>query len=370
MLLTIVATLIVLGGLIFIHELGHFLAARAAGVDVERFSVGFGPRLFGVRVGPTDYRISLLPFGGYVKLRGLESPTSRKATSEETPEGATPAGEARARDRGDYRSRSVGTRAFIVGAGVAMNALFAVLALALVAGTRGIHVPEIGFVAPRSPASATGLQKGDVVTRFDGRRIGTFSDVERMALHLPDRTVGISVRRGDRTIDTEITPLGVRRPSPLAGDSIVVGALGIEAAAPEVTHRSLGVAGALREGARQSAYWVRAIGAFVARVGSGRDSVRKLGGPVAIGEMSGRFARAGWLPFLEFAAVISLNLAVLNLLPVPVLDGGHLALLAVEGARGRPVEAPTRRRLTRVGLVLVFGLMALAMWNDAVRLFG
>lgn len=364
MLLTIAATLVVLGGLIFIHELGHFLAARAVGIDVDKFSIGFGPRLFGLRVGPTDYRVSLLPLGGYVKLRGLESPTSRKAGAHSA------ASEAAAVGSGDYRTRSVPARAFVVGAGVAMNALFAVLALAAVAGIRGLHVPEIGFVAPGSPAAATGLQKGDVVTRFDGRRIGTFSDVERMALHLPDRTVGISVRRGDRDITTTITPLGVLRPSPLAGDSILVGALGIEAAPPDVTYRSLGVAGALREGARQSGYWVRAIGSFVARVGSGRDSVKKLGGPIAIGEMSGQFARAGWLPFLELAAVISLNLAVLNLLPVPVLDGGHLVFLAVEGVRGRPADPATRRRLTRVGLVFVFGLMALAMWNDAVRFFG
>lgn len=360
MLLTIAATLVVLGGLIFIHELGHFLAARAAGIDVDKFSIGFGPRLFGWRVGATDYRVSLLPFGGYVKLRGLENPTDRTGAGVKTPDAGP----------GDYRTRSVATRAFVVGAGVAMNALFAVFALAAVAGMNGIHVPEIGFVAPGSPAAVTGLRKGDVVTRFDGRRIGTFSDVERMALHLPDRTVGISVRRGGRDIDAEITPLGVRRPSPLAGDSIVVGALGIEAAPLAVTYQSLGVAGALREGARQSVYWVRAIGAFVARVGSGRDSVKKLGGPVAIGEMSGRFARAGWMPFLEFAAVISLNLAVLNLLPIPMLDGGHLAFLAVEGVRGRPVEAATRRRLTRAGLVFLFGLMALAMWNDAVRFFG
>jgi len=172
------------------------------------------------------------------------------------------------------------------------------------------------------------------------------------------------VERGDEKITFLITPAAFNRFDSLSGDSVAIGQIGISGG----EHRNLGYVAAVGEGFRQTGYWATEIGRFLGRIFSGKNSASELGGPIAIGQLSGQFARAGLIPFLAFMGIISVNLAVLNLLPIPVLDGGHLVFLTVEGFRGRAISIENRIRLTQVGMLFVLGLMVLAFANDILRL--
>jgi len=176
------------------------------------------------------------------------------------------------------------------------------------------------------------------------------------------------VERGVELISFTITPAAVKQFDSLSGDSVIVGQIGVAFSAAVSGNQSLGLIAAVGEGFRQTAYWSTEIGRFLGRIFSGRDSASELGGPIAIGQLSGQFARAGLIPFLAFMGIISVNLAVLNLLPIPVLDGGHLVFLTVEGLRGRAITVENRIRLTQVGMLFVLGLMVLAFANDIIRL--
>jgi regulator of sigma E protease len=194
-----------------------------------------------------------------------------------------------------------------------------------------------------------------------------FSDVQRSLQNKAGESVEVVVERGDEVLAYMITPAPVKVPE-LNGDSVVVGQIGVSFSVATSVNRRLGFGAAVGEGFRQTGYWAAEIGRFVGRIFSGKDSASELGGPIAIGQLSGQFARAGLIPFVAFMAIISVNLAVLNLLPIPVLDGGHLLFLAVEGVRGRAVSVEQRIRLTQVGMLFVLGLMVLAIANDIIRL--
>lgn len=361
--ITILATILVLGVLILVHELGHFWAAKAVDIEVSRFSIGFGPKLFGFRRGETEYVLSAIPLGGYVKMEGMADEEAMAPLEGRSQERRRPSSR-------DFDRKPLWARTVVVCAGVTMNFLFAFVAFTAIARHQGVMIPLIDEVVPDSPAALAGMQAGDVVVAINGDAV---RDRERVVQHValrPAVPVRLTVVRGEARVDVTVTPMLVREYDSFAKDTVERGRIGVVFPGTQEAHRSLSLPEAVIEGADRTGWWVASIGDFVARIVTGRTSARELGGPIVIGQLSGQFARAGLWPLLEFMAIISVNLAVLNLLPIPVLDGGHLLFLGFEAVRGRAVSVEQRLRLTQIGLLLVVGLMVWAFANDILRLVG
>ena len=366
MIITILVTVIVLGVLIFVHELGHFAAAKSVGIEVPRFSIGLGPKMAGFRRGETEYVLSWIPLGGYVKMAGMADEEitggleggadERRTTEARRAAGASPR---------DFDAKPFWARVMVISAGVIMNWLFAVVAFAAIAMGRGVFEPRIADVAPGSPAAEAGLRADDLITRVDGVRVHDPTQVTMRIERRVGEPVDIIVERGSETLAFVATPDSVEQFSDLTGGSRTVGRIGIRIGADG------GRAGPLRalgEGWSSATYWGGAVLQFLGDLITGRSSAREIGGPIMIGEISGRAARAGFWELLGFMAVISINLAIFNLLPIPVLDGGHLLFLGIEGLRGgRPLSVQQRMRFTTVGMVFVFALMLWAVGNDVLR---
>ncbi|TFG64914.1 MAG: RIP metalloprotease RseP, partial [Gemmatimonadales bacterium] len=351
----------VLAALILVHELGHFWAAKAVDIEVSRFSIGFGPKLWGFTRGETEYVLSAVPLGGYVKMEGMvgEEVVEPLEGKSSVPRPPSPR---------DFDQKPLWARFIVIIAGVVMNFAFAVVAFSIVAGSTGIDVPVVEGVTSGMPAAEAGLQAGDVIVEVAGHEARDFSDVTRNLQGRAGEPLDVVVERNNERLTFILTPAAVKQFDSLSGDSVVVGQIGVAFSAAVSGHRNLGFVAAVGEGFRQTGYWAAEIGRFLGRIFSGRNSASELGGPIAIGQLSGQFARAGLIPFLAFMGIISVNLAVLNLLPIPVLDGGHLVFLTVEGLRGRAVSVENRIRLTQVGMLLVLGLMVVAFANDIMRL--
>jgi len=365
MLTTILATAIVLGVLILVHELGHFWAAKLVDIEVSRFSIGFGPKLVGFKPGETEYVISALPLGGYVKMEGMIDEEVTSAL-----EGGATTEDRRPSPR-DFDAKPLWARFFVISAGVLMNFLFAFVAFSFIAHDRGIFEPVIGEVAEGTPAEAAGLLPGDVIREVNGHRKEDRSDVSRYILPRAGQELLLTVEREGQTFEVEVVPEAVRQWDDIARDSVEYGRIGVTFPADEDTYRTLNVGESIVAGARETGSWVSEVVGFFAQLVTGRRSPKELGGPIVIGQLSGQFARAGFWPLLDFMAIISVNLAVLNLLPIPVLDGGHLLFLAIEGLRrGKPVSVEQRLRFSQIGMLMVLGLMVWAFANDIMRLVG
>jgi regulator of sigma E protease len=448
--LTIVAFLVVIGVLIFAHEAGHFLAAKAVGIQVLRFSLGFGRPLLAWRRGETEYWLSWLPIGGYVKMAGLEE--EGVGGSLEGGRSDVPVDPARAFDR-----QPLWARAVVLVAGVTMNLVLSFLVYTGLAATVGVSrtnttqvdtvwssllppgaralgtlrrgerivaingdpvttweamdarlhndptplritvagrpspivlevpaeqdarlallraidvyfPPRIETVQPGLPGDRAGLKPGDLVVRANGDTIESWMQFTRIIRGSVHRPVQLVVVREGRRVTAVMVPERRYGPDPHTEQDVAYGFAGIGVVTP-VSHQRFGPLGAVGEGARSTAASAGLIVSILKGLASGELSLRQLGGPIAIGQQSGQAARQGWEVFLAFLAFISVNLAVLNLLPVPILDGGQLVFLAAEAIRRRPLSLALRTRLTQVGFVLILGLMLLATSNDVIRLF-
>jgi regulator of sigma E protease len=364
MLTTILATALVLGVLILVHELGHFWVAKAVDIEVSRFSIGFGPKIVGFRRGETEYVLSAFPLGGYVKMEGMadEEVTSKLEGPSEAP--------ARRPSPRDFDAKPLWARFLVISAGVAMNILFAFVAFSFIARAQGVYEPVVTGVVIGSPADSAGIQVGDRILAVDGRRVSEASELVRAIFPRIGKPTQIELERGDRVHSITVIPGEAREWDPLVRDSVSAGRIGVLLEENEESLRSLNLAEALAAGGSQTASWVREIYEFFVRLVTGERSARELGGPIAIGQLSGMAARAGFWSLLNFMAIISVNLAVLNLLPIPVLDGGHLAFLAIEALRGKAVSVEQRLRFTQIGMLFVLGLMVWAFANDILRIVG
>lgn len=361
MLITILSTLLVLGVLILVHELGHFWAAKAVDIEVPRFSIGIGPKMVGFKRGETEYVLSWLPIGGYVKMAGM---ADEEVQSKFEGGGSV---EPRAPSSRDFDSKPLWARMFVISAGVLMNMVFAYLAFVVIMHERGIQIPLIGEVDPDSPAEVAGLLPGDLVVAIDGRGVREWAEMALIIEQSPGRTIPLTVRRDESLRSLRATPATRREYNQLAADTIELGRLGIRSDL-ENGYRPLTWRNASLEGAHHTAYWVGEIYRFLWNLMTGRTSVKELGGPILIGQLSGQSARLGIWPLLGFMAIISVNLAILNMLPIPVLDGGHMFLLVLEGIRGKSLTIEQRIRFSQVGLVVLIGIMILAFANDILRL--
>lgn len=363
MLITVLATIVVLGVLILVHELGHFWAAKAVDIEVSRFSIGFGPKIFGFRRGETEYVIAAIPLGGYVKMEGMVGEDAVAPLEGKT----EPARQPSARD---FDAKPWWARFLVIIAGVTMNFLFAFLAFTFVARSEATLDPLIGGTVEDSPAESAGFQRGDMIVELDGRRIRAWDEVVQYVAMRPETPIRFTVERDGQRVDLEATTRKKVEYNDLVRDSVDVGQVGLT---PWVERgvRDLTMTEAVAAGWHRTGSWTLEILTFLKRIVTGQGSAKELGGPIVIGQLSGAAARQGLSAFLNFMAIISVNLAVLNLLPIPVLDGGHLVFLFAEAARGgRPVSAESRLKWAQVGMIVVMGLMVLAFANDIMRLVG
>lgn len=444
-MLTILALLVVLSVLILVHELGHFFAAKSVDIAAPRFSLGLGPRVAGFRWGETDFVLSAIPLGGYVKMAGMGDDEAAEGLEGGAGDDDPPVDPSRTFD-----AKPLWARAWVISAGVIMNFLFAALvftAMGLFYGEAHIATRQLAPNpdAEGAPAAVRALPRGTEVVAVGGQPVETYDDFARAVLeapagpltlrfaNAPDATVEIpaaerdraplltalpplyparvgqviagtpadraGLEDGDRIVqigDTPVTswneavtliqdaggralPFVVERDGGRVSLSITpevaqeggreVGKIGAAVDVPTV-YRPLGAVDAIRAGVQQTWGVTNLIVTFLGRMISGQESARQMGGLLAIGEMSGQAAHAGMYTFLGFLAMFSVNLAVLNLLPIPILDGGHLMFLAIEAVRGRPLSVEARIRLSHVGLILVVALMLWANGNDILRRLG
>ena len=450
MLLTLAALAIVLGPLIFVHELGHFLVAKAVGIQVLRFSLGFGRPLLSWKKGETEYWISWIPLGGYVKMAGLED--EGVAGELEGGKSSVPVDPARAFDR-----KPLWARMAVILAGVTMNLVFAFLIytgitatmgearLALVPidsvnaaglppgaedlatlrhGERIIRIDgdtvatwndlqerllegpdtirlevegrpapvvvrfaaqnrdareravralrpllpaKIGVVNPGQPAARVGLRGGDIIVRAGADTVRSWDEMVRTVRRSPGKPLLLAVQRGDSILELTVTP-ETQTDKDSAGKERTIGVIG---AAPDprlpTVHVPVGLGTAIVGSAEQTVWQVASIATTVKRLVFGQLPARDVGGPILIAQMSGQIVRLGLDAFLRFIAFFSVSLAVLNLLPIPVLDGGQAVFLIAEAILRRPLSLQLRLRLTQVGFVVILGIMALAIVNDVLR---
>jgi regulator of sigma E protease len=346
------AFVIVLGILIFFHELGHFLVARLCGVGVNTFSLGFGPRIFGKTIGRTDYRISAIPLGGYVKMVGED-----------------PGAEIDPADRDSaFTHKHVFQRMMIVAAGPLFNFLLAFLIFYGIFQFSGMFIlqPTIGKVQPGKPADVAGLQSGDRILAIEGTAIESWDDMAVLITESNGRELTFSIRRDEQVLKISIQPeLDVARN--IFGEDIDRYVIGI-AAAGKVTQKRLNPAQALFEGVHQTYKISELTLISVVKLIQGSISSKTLGGPIMIAQMAGEQAQAGMVNLLFFTALISINLGILNFLPIPVLDGGHLLFFAIEAVTGRPVSLRVREIAQQIGIFILISLMIYAFYNDITRI--
>jgi len=350
---SILSFIIVLGVLIFFHEFGHFLVARLFGVGVEKFSLGFGPRLIGKKVGITDYRISAIPLGGYVKMVG-EEPDAEIAP-EDIPI--------------SFTHKHVAKRMLIVAAGPVFNILLAVIIFFGIFFTSGTFVlkPSVGSVKQGSPAFAAGLEKGDLITAINESAINSWDEMAEIINASIGEKIKLAVRRGESTQKFSLAPELVTTKN-IFGEDVQRYIIGITASG-ETYSKELNLFQAFSESMIQTYRVTELMVVIIAKLITGDISTDTLGGPIMIAQMAGDSAKAGIGSLISFIALISVNLAIINLLPIPVLDGGHLLFFSIEAVKGRPVSIKVREIAQQIGLFLLILLMILVFYNDISRIF-
>lgn len=353
---TFVSFAIVLGMLIFVHEFGHFLWAKIFKVKVLKFSLGFGPKLVGFNYGETEYVLSAFPLGGYVKMCG-ENP-GEEVNEEE---------EARS-----FAFRPIWQRFIIVAGGPVFNLFFAVFLFFIIILTAGMPVSvdttKIGGVGPDSPAATAGLKPDDVILAIDGVKTRSWEEVSRLIKDSGGKPVLFNIERGSETLEITAEPTLDKVKSIFGeeiGERFMVGI----ARAESVVYEKVSFGEALEAGFTQTWNWSYLTVMGLIKIIQKVVPASELGGPILIAQIAGERMEAGWVSFVYFMAVLSVNLGVLNLLPIPILDGGHLVFFTVEAVLRKPLNLRTMEILQQVGLVLLGSLMLFVFYNDLMRVF-
>ena len=361
----IIPFLFVLTIVVFFHELGHFLVARWAGVKVLTFSLGFGPELVGFndRHG-TRWKISAVPLGGYVKFFGDESEAS-------TPSSDALANMTEEERAGSFHHKKVGPRAAIVAAGPIANFILAIVIFTGLFTFFGkpIMSARVDKIEAGGAAAAAGFQVGDVVTAIDNHPIENFSDMQWIVGGHAGEQLSFTIKRGDSIVQLQGTPeLKVQKDA--FGNTHRLGVLGITRASQpgDVMTERVNPATALWLGVKETWLVIDQTLTYIGRIFTGREPADQIGGPLGIAKISGQVATLGLAALIRLAAVLSVSIGLLNLFPVPLLDGGHLLFYAVEAVRGRPLSDRAQEMGFRIGLGLVLMLMVFATYNDILHL--
>ena len=348
---TLFSFVIVLGVLIFFHEFGHFLIARLFGVGVEKFSLGFGPRLLGKKIGRTDYRISAIPLGGYVKMVG-EEPDAEVDPAD------IPI---------SFTHQHVIKRICIVAAGPFFNILLAIIiffGIFLISGSFTLK-PSVGTVRDGSPAFAAGIKEGDLITAIDGVPISSWEDMTEIIGASNGKTLEITVRREGSDLVFRITP-ELTPSKNIFGEDIQRYIIGITASG-DTYAEELNPFQAFAESLIQTYRITELMVVIIGKLIIGDISTDTIGGPIMIAKMAGDQAKSGIGNLIFFIALISVNLAIINLLPIPILDGGHLLFFFIEAFKGHPVSLKVREVAQQIGLFIIILLVILVFYNDIFR---
>jgi regulator of sigma E protease len=342
----------VLGVLIFVHEFGHFIVAKLVGIRVEQFSLGFPPKLIGIKRGETEYRIGWIPLGGYVKMSG-ERPDEEEIKG----------------DPREFMSKKPWQRAAVIVAGPVMNYVLAIILLTGVYLVQGMPVIDdqravIGEVLEDSPAEAAGLQPKDVVIAIDDSTVSDFNSLYNIVKDRPGENVTLTWLRDSDTIQAAVVTQADSGLN-MQGEVEVRGMLGVGI---DRTYEPLGLGGSISAGFNMANFYGTAVIRFLVDVISQSVSHRLIGGPVFIAQAVKDAAQQGLVMIVLLAAVLSVNLAVINLFPIPVLDGGQLVFLAIEKIKGSPVSLRARAIMQQIGLVLIVALVILVTTNDIWRI--
>ncbi len=357
--------LFVLTPVVFFHELGHFLVARRCGVRILVFSIGFGPELFGLndRHG-TRWKISAIPLGGYVKFFGDDNAAS-------VPDQGALAAMSEEERRNSFIYQPVARRAAIVVAGPLANFVLAIAIFAslfLIFGKPSTS-PRVDAVQPGSAAEAAGFKPGDVVLSIDGRKIESFTDMQQIVSTSAGETLNFEVNRGGVQVTLKATP-ALKEIKDRFGNVHRQGILGItRSPSPEdANFQPVGPLQAVELGAQRTWFVAERTLSYIGGVISGREAADQLGGPIRIAQVSGQVATEGLASLFSLAAVLSVSIGLLNLFPVPLLDGGHLLFYGIEAARGKPLSERAQEVGFRIGLAVVVMLMIFATYNDILHL--
>jgi len=347
----IISVIILLGVLIFVHELGHFLAAKMSGVGVLKFSLGFGPRIVGRQIGETEYRVSAIPLGGYVRLFG------ETGEEEMSPED----------EKRSFQKQPVSRRIAIVAAGPLFNFLFAILVLTVIfmAGVPEI-TSRVGGVPEGTPAFQAGLREGDRIVSMNGRPVSRWSDIVTSVQGSGGKEIEIVIERGGETLHRTLLP-EIMKSRNIFGEETDSYKIGIMASSETVDRRE-NPGRAFLSSLVYTWNMTKLTVLSIVKMIEGVLSPKTLGGPILIAQMAGTQVREGLLPFLFFMAILSINLGVLNLLPIPVLDGGHLFFYGIELVTGKEVNIRWRERAQQVGFFILVLLMIFVFYNDIARI--
>lgn len=359
--------LLVLTIVVFFHELGHYLVGRWCGIKADVFSVGFGPELIGRtdRSG-TRWKLSLIPLGGYVKFRGDENATS-------LPTGSGAAALSDEERVGSFPGAALWRRAATVAAGPVANFILAIAIFAVMFSVNGrvIADPVVAQVQPGSAAEAAGILAGDRFVAIDGVEVEIFDDVQRYVSVRPEVPITVTLDRQGTVVDVTLTPARTEI-SDSFGNKMEVGRIGVVTNndAGNFRVREYGPLEAVGEGAAQSWYIVTRTVDYIGNILTGREKADQLGGPIRVAKYSKDMSTLGIGALIQLAAVLSVSIGLLNLMPVPMLDGGHLVFYAIEAVRGRPPGEVAQEWAYRFGLTVVLALMLFATWNDVSMLIG
>jgi regulator of sigma E protease len=353
--------LVALTIIVFIHELGHFLVARWCGVDVEAFSIGFGKEVFGWNDSKgTRWKVSWIPLGGYVKFRGDANAASMPdAGALERAKG----------DAGNFHGKPVWQRAAVVAAGPIANFILAIFIFAaafMIVGTV-VMEPRVDEVMPGSAAEQAGLQKGDLVTSIDGKPIDDFSDLQQSVMMRAGEQLVLGVERNGERREITVVPQLKEEPDGFGG-KMRIGLLGIRHNPDGGTRlERLGPVEAVNAGVKRTWMIVESTFRYIGKMFTGRESADQLGGPIAMAKVAGDAASMGVTQFVSVIAFLSVSIGLINLFPIPMLDGGHLVYYAIEAIRGKPLGERAQEWGFRIGFSLVIMLMLVGTLNDLVR---
>lgn len=357
--------LFVLGVVIIIHELGHYWAARSVGVKSEVFSVGFGPELFAfVDRRGTRWRLALIPLGGYVKFLGDDDASSSTVSADAL---------SRLTDderRHSFPAQNVARRSWIVFAGPLANFILAIVVFAALFMSVGKEVlaPRVDAVLPGSAAEAAGIKSGDLFLSADGKNVNSFQELQRIISINAGNAIPVTLERGGAEVKLTVTPVLKEQKTPFGVQRS--GVLGVSRSAQptDVRYEKYGLVDAARLAVAETWFIVERTGAYISGLIMGTEKADQLSGPIRIAQISGELASYGFAPLIQLTALLSVSIGLLNLLPVPMLDGGHLVFYALEALRGKPVSERVQEWSFRAGFALVICLMLFATWNDILHL--
>lgn len=349
----IFAFLIVIGVVVVVHEFGHFIAARSVGIKVHQFSIGFPPRMIGKKIGDTDYCLSWIPLGGYVKMAGMID------ESMENPDAITGSDD-------EFMSKNYLQKTWVITAGVILNFLLAWVIYSGVAAVEGIgepiDEPTPSEVIPDKPAAAAGIEVGDRITSIDDAPIETWSELVEVIHASAEKPLQITWERDGQPFSAEITPELAK--VPVEGEIEELGVIGIQA---PYEMRKVGLGEAVTAGGRRTLFVLEQGVLTIKGLFSRQVGVKDLGGPVLIASWSAESAKRGPTDLMLFIAFISINIGMLNILPIPVLDGGHFVMITLEAIARRPIPAKVKLGIQQVGMIGLLLLMAVILWNDIGR---